>query len=358
MSAARPPEGAKAPSGGSEPHAVGERGGHIHARWLAVISIGLIGFALMSPGDFYLNFATRILIASIFALSLNLLVGYGGLMSLGHSAFFGIAAYAVAWLCVKQGWSALAAVPAALLVCTAMAGAFALLALRAKGIGFLMITLALGQIVWGVAVRWVDLTGGDNGIRGIKRPQIAGVAIDDATAFYGLTALVFIVVCLAMWSIVRSPFGASLRGTRDQPRRMSALGFDVWLIRWIAFCLAGFFAGVAGVLDLYHHIFVSPEVVSLSASAQGLLMVIVGGSSVMLGPVAGAVVVLLFSQIVSAYVDRWTAALGTMFLFIVLFMPEGLVPGVRKWCAKLAGPRSTTLASPAEAPAIKEQVAP
>jgi len=323
------------------------------ARWLALIPIGLIAFALASPADFYLNFASRILIAAIFALSLNLLVGYGGLMSIGHSAFFGIAAYAVAWLSVKQGWSAPAAVIAALLACTAVAGIFALLALRAKGIGFLMITLALGQIVWGVAVRWVDLTGGDNGIRGIKRPRIAGIDIDSATAFYALTVVIFVIVCLAMWRIARSPFGASLQGTRDQPRRMSALGFDVWLIRWIA--------GVAGILDLYHHKFVSPEVVSLSASAQALLMVIVGGSSVLLGPVVGAVVVLLFSQIVGAYMDRWTAALGMMFLFIVLFMPEGLAPGLKKWLGKLGlptGRQSAALASPAEARTINGPEAP
>ncbi|HSV82855.1 MAG TPA: branched-chain amino acid ABC transporter permease [Ramlibacter sp.] len=333
----------------------------MHVCWLALIPIGLIAFALASPSDFHLNFAIRILIAAIFALSLNLMVGYGGLMSIGHSSFFGIAAYAVAWLSVKQGWGAPAAVATALLLCTAVAGVFALLALRAKGIGFLMITLALGQIVWGVAVRWTDLTGGDNGIRGIKRPQIAGMALDNATAFYALTVVVFIVVCLAMWRITRSPFGASLRGTRDQPRRMSALGFNVWLIQWMAFCLAGFFAGVAGILDLYHHKFVSPEVLSLSASAQALLMVIVGGSSVLLGPVVGAVVVLLFSQIVSAYMDRWTAALGVMFLLIVLFMPEGLVPGLKKWRGKLRWPKSrrlAALAAPAEAPAINGQVAP
>jgi branched-chain amino acid transport system permease protein len=208
-----------------------------------------------------------------------------------------------------------------------------------------MITLALGQIVWGLAMRWVDVTGGDNGIRGLKRPLPFGVDISSATAFYAATCVVFLVVCLAMYSFTRSPLGVSLRGARDQPRRMSALGFDVWLIRWIAFLVASFFAAVAGVLDVYLERFVSPGVLSLITSAEGLLMVIVGGSGALLGPVIGAAVVLTFTQVMSAYVDRWTAALGVLFLAIVLFMPDGLVPGFRRLLHRLRTLRADAAAA-------------
>ncbi|MFW7349575.1 MAG: branched-chain amino acid ABC transporter permease [Pigmentiphaga sp.] len=309
-------------------------------RWFLLLPLGLLSVAFLGLGDYYLNFIVRILIASILAMSLNLLVGYGGLMSLGHSAFFGIAGYAVAWLSVEQGWPPALAVPAALGLVALSAACFGAVSLRARGIGFMMITLALGQMVWGLAVRWVDVTGGDNGIRGLLRPRLPGMDLDDPTQFYLLVAAIFLAVCLLVWRIVRSPYGASLMGARDQPRRMSALGYDVWMIRWSAFVLAAVFAGVAGILDAYHHKFVSPEIASLSTSAQALLMVIVGGSSVLLGPAVGAAVVLVFTQVMSFYVERWTALLGVMFVLIVLFMPDGLIPGLRRLRARWYGGRS------------------
>jgi branched-chain amino acid transport system permease protein len=304
-------------------------------RWLILIPSALALLAIAHLGDFYINFASRILIAAIFALSLNLLVGYAGLMSLGHSAFFGVAGYCMAWLIVTRGWSPVAAIPAALLLTGIAAGLFGLLALRAKGIGFLMITLALGQMAWGLAMRWVSVTGGDNGIRGIARPTPFGVDLTTATAFYALVATVFSLVCLVLYWFTRSPFGASLRGTRDQPRRMSALGFDVTLIRWSAFVAAGCMAGLAGVLDVYFNRFIDPSVLSLQSSAEGLLMVIVGGVDVLLGPVVGAAAVLIFAQVASDYTEHWTAALGILFLVIVVLMPDGLVPGVRRLWTKL-----------------------
>ncbi|MCC6776104.1 MAG: branched-chain amino acid ABC transporter permease [Hyphomicrobiales bacterium] len=306
-------------------------------RWFIILPAALAAFAIVSPSDFHTNFGTRVLIYSIFALSLNILVGYAGLMSLCHSAFFGLAGYSVAWLSVFKGWSAPAAIATALLLTTAIGAVFGALALRAKGIGFLMITLALGQIAWGLAVRWSDVTGGENGIRGIKRAAPLGINIDAAISFYVLTSIVFLVVCFAMYAFTRSPFGASLCGTRDQPRRMSALGYDVGLIQWISFVLASFFAGISGVLGVFLDKFISPGVMSLTWSAEGLLMVIVGGASAFLGPVVGTALVLVFTHVVSSFVDRWTAALGVLFLTIVMFMPNGLVPGCRKLIEQVGG---------------------
>jgi len=299
-------------------------------RWSIIIAAILVAIALVSPSDFYTNFASRVLIYSIFALSLNLLVGYAGLMSLAHSAFFGISGYGLASLTVNYGMSIGMAIVMALLLTMMVGALFGALALRGKGIGFMMITLALGQIVWGIALRWAALTGGENGIGGIKRVAPFGFDVDNATNFYILTSIVFMAVFCVMGCFVRSPFGISLRGTRDQPRKMSALAFDVWLIQWITFIAASAFAGIAGILSLFLDRFISPNVLSLMWSAEGLLMVIVGGAGTLAGPVVGAALVLIFKHIMSAYVERWTTLLGLMFVVIVLLMPDGLVPGCKR----------------------------
>lgn len=309
-------------------------------RNLALLAALLVVFGFLSPGDYYTNFATRILIAALLALSLNILVGYGGLISLGHSAFFGIAAYALAWFSLQEGWNHLAAIGAALALTVAVAAVFGALALRAQGIGFLMITLALGQITWGLALRWIDVTGGDNGVTGLTRPMPFGFALEGAQAFYGLVGITFLVACALLQRFVSSPFGASLRGTREQPRRMSALGYDVWKIRWLSFIAAAFLAGIAGILDAYHHKFISPHTLSLTESATVLLMVIVGGSGTLFGPVLGAAIVLVFSEAVSSSFEHWHAALGMLYLAVVLGMPEGIAPALqaawRRAAARLA----------------------
>jgi branched-chain amino acid transport system permease protein len=204
---------------------------------------------------------------------------------------------------------------------------FATLALRATGIGFLMITLALGQIVWGVAYRWASLTNGDNGVNVSTRPTVFGWSLAGADSFYYATLVVFLLAVISMAVFVRSPFGAALRGTRDQPRRMNALGYNVWLIRFLAFLFSGFWTGVAGVLFLYYNQFISPQVSALTASAEALLMVISGGSGTLLGPIVGAAIVVMMKNVASAYIERWNLVLGLIFVIIISFMPEGLVPG-------------------------------
>lgn len=282
-------------------------------------------------GTYYINIASQTLVFAVFALALNVLVGYGGLVSLGHAGLFAIAGYTAA-LMLENGYGHLVADLSALVVVLAAAAVFAVLALRATGIGFLMITLALGQIVWGIAYRWAGLTHGDNGVNVSGRPMLFGISLTGATPFYFATLAVFLVAVVAMMLFVRSPFGASLRGTRDQPRRMNALGFNVWLIRFVAFLFSGFWAGVAGLLFIYYNEFVSPQVAALQSSAEALLMVISGGAATLLGPIVGAAIVVVMKNVVSAYVERWNMALGIIFVLIITFMPEGLVPGsVRLW---------------------------
>ncbi|HSU64617.1 MAG TPA: branched-chain amino acid ABC transporter permease [Burkholderiales bacterium] len=298
---------------------------------LAALACLLVSFPLVG-GEFYVNLASQIFIFAIFAASINLLLGYGGLATLGHASYLGVAAYTSALLGLKLGLGHWLAAPAALLATTLMACLFGLIALRATGLGFLMLTLALSQVLWGTAYRWVALTDGDNGLRGLSRP----FHLDDAASFYYFALAATAASLWLMARFVGSPFGAALRGTRDQPRRMSALGHHVWLIRWITFVYAGFWGAVSGLLFVYYHKYIHPISLSLTNSAEGLLAVIAGGSGTLAGPVVGAAIVMLLKNYVSAYIERWNTLLGLVFVLIVVFMPEGVVPGVKRLWLRFA----------------------
>ena len=293
---------------------------------LALALAILAAVPLWVGSTYYVNIASQILFYAIFALAVNVLAGYAGLVSLGHAGLFGIAAYAAAKL-LTNGHGHLAVATGALAVTVLAAAVFAALALRGTGLGFVMITVALGQIVWGVAYRWISLTNGDNGITISGRPSPFGLPLTSPRGFYWATFVVFLVAVVSMAVFVASPFGASVRGTRDQPRRMNALGYHVWMIRFLAFLVSGFWTGVAGVLYLYYNQFVSPQAVALAASAEALLMVIAGGTATLLGPITGAALVVVMKNVASAYIERWNFVLGAIFVAIVVFMPEGLVPG-------------------------------
>jgi len=299
-----------------------------HAGW-AVLVVMLLGLPL-TMGEYYVNLTSQIFIAAIFAASLNLLVGYGGLPSLGHAAWLGLAAYISAWMSLRLGLGHWVTAPAALLGTTLVACAFGWVSLRATGLGFLMLTLALSQVLWGTAYRWVSVTDGDNGLRRLTRPAPFGLSLDDATAFYYFCLAIAVIAIALMAVFVASPFGAALKGTRDQPRRMSALGHDVWLVRWITFVYSAFWGAVSGLLFVYYNKYIHPASLSIQSSAEVLLGVIAGGSGTLAGPIVGSAIVMLLKNYVSAYIERWNMLLGFVFVFIVIFMPEGVVPGVRR----------------------------
>jgi branched-chain amino acid transport system permease protein len=302
------------------------------AAWLGVLGVLLIGLPWVT-GEFYINLTSQILIAAIFAASINLLLGYGGLPTLGHAAYVGVAAYVSAWLYLKLGFGHWLTAPIALVATTLMACVFGWVALRASGLGFLMLTLALSQVLWGTAYRWVSVTDGDNGLRGLTRPTPFGISLDGATEFYYFALAVTVASMWLMARFVDSPFGAALRGTRDQPRRMSALGHNVGIIRWLTFVYAGFWGAVSGLLFVYYHKYIHPVSLSLTNSAEGLLAVIAGGSGTLGGPIVGAAIVMLLKNYVSTYIERWNMLLGFVFVLIIVFMPDGLVPGLRRWWA-------------------------
>lgn len=303
------------------------------ARYLALAAaiVALATLPAWMSGIYYVNVTSQILFYAIFAMGLNVLVGYGGLTSLGHAGLFGIASYTTGYM-LQVGYGHTEAILVALIVGVGSMAIFAVLSLRSTGIGFIMITLALGQILWGLAYRWISLTGGDNGINVTSRPAPFGYSMGSPVTFYYVTFIIFMFAAAFMWLMVRSPFGAALKGTRDQPRRMNALGYHVWLIRFWACMFSGLLTAVSGILFVYYTQFISPQTLSLTSSAEVLLMVISGGPGTLLGPIVGAGLVVVVKNVVSGFIERWNFLLGAIFVAIVILMPEGLVPGtVRLW---------------------------
>jgi len=316
---------------------------------LGVAALLLVTVPLWMSSSYYINVASQMLFYAIFALGLNVIAGYGGLVSLGHAGLFGIAAYATGYA-LAAGFGHVAAILISLCVGLAAMALYAVLSLRATGIGFIMITLALGQIVWGLAYRWISITNGDNGINLHGRPEPFGIALSGAASFYYATLIVFAISVAAVAVFVRSPLGAALMGTRDQPRRMNALGYHVWAIRFWACMLSGLLTSVSGILFVYYQQFISPQTLALTSSAEVLLMVISGGAGTLIGPIVGAALVVVVKSVVSGFIERWNMLLGAIFVAIVILMPEGLVPGsARLWRLMRRRMRASPKATGAEA---------
>jgi branched-chain amino acid transport system permease protein len=282
--------------------------------------------------SYYAGLLVDGLIFSIFALSLNLLVGRTGLPSLGHASGFAVGAYAAGLTSLNVTNNFFLGALAGIAAGAVLSAIFGLLALRTKGVYFLMITLALAQIAWGIALTWRGVTGGDDGLRGIKRPTLGFVDIDltGSAAFYVFVLTCFIAVFALMRLILSSPFGRSLAGIQSNEIRMRALGYDVWLHKYLTFIVAGAFAGFAGVLFVEYKGFVSPDAASIVVSAEVMLMVILGGAASLSGPVIGAFAIILLSNFISSYTARWTFVLGALYAAVMLIAPDGIVGEVKK----------------------------
>jgi len=297
-------------------------------RRLAFAAIAAVVMAAAGPflPSYPLTLCTQALIAAMFAMSLDVLLGYTGLASLGHAAYFGVAAYAVAILTTERQVGLAGCLAAGLAAAALTAAVFGLIAIRATGTYFLMITLALGMVVWGLAFRWVSVTKGDNGIAGIPRPELAlGWNLWAPLPFFYFVLLIALVAWGLLGLLVSSPFGLSLRGIRESESRMRALGYNVWLHKYLAFVLSGAFAGLAGVLWAYYNGFVSPVDVQLVTSVEALLMVALGGPGTLVGPALGAAIIVFLKNFVSVYTKRWLLILGAVYIGAILFAPRGLV---------------------------------
>jgi len=272
----------------------------------------------------------QILIFAIFASSLNLLVGYAGLPSLGHAAFFGGGAYAAAIAAQRLGTDQLTvSLGAGMLAAALLALLVGFLAVRALGIFFLMLTLALAQMVFAVAFQATELTGGSNGFSGIRRPTLLGIDFSAASDLYLLVCVTFLLVVLLLWRLTTSSYGRALVGVRENERRMRALGYDTRTVKLSAFVVAGAIAGIAGALSSYEFRFVSPNDVGLGTSVTGFVMVLIGGAGTLVGPVLGAAVVLLIERVLPSQLPAQTV-LGVVFILFVVFARQGIAGALRK----------------------------
>ena len=292
----------------------------------ALLLVSIISLLPWVLPPYYTGLLIQVMIYAIFAMSLDILLGYTGLPSLGHAAYFGLAGYTVALLATQITSQIIVLVVAALALTTVTSLFFALLALRTQGVYFLMITLALGQVLWAIAFKWRSLTGGDDGLPGIPPPDLAlGLTLGDPITFYLFVLVVFVLVTLFLHILVRSSFGLTLKGIRESQSRMLALGYNVWLHKLWAFILAAGFAGIAGLLFTLYNRFVSPSDLSLVLSAKVLLMVTLGGAGTLYGPILGAAVIVLLENLLSAWTERWLLILGAIYVASVVWAPNGIL---------------------------------
>ena len=281
--------------------------------------------------SFLLTLLTQALIYAILAMSLDIILGYTGLASLGHAAYFGLGAYGVGILSTRYGAGFWITLPVGVVLAVTVAAIFGLVALRATGVYFLMITLALGMVVWGLAHRWVTMTQGDNGISAIPRPDSGlPLSLAHSLPFYYFALAGFFTAFGILLMIVSSPFGQTLLGIRESESRMRTLGYHVWLHKYIGFVIAGAFAGFAGALWAYYNGFVSPVDLQLATSVEALLMVALGGRGTLLGPALGAGIIVFLKNLVSVYTHRWLLILGAVYILTIVYAPEGILGAVRR----------------------------
>jgi len=276
-------------------------------------------------GEYWVGIGTEAAIFAIVAIGLNVLIGLGGLVSVGHAGLFAASAYATSLAQQRLDLDFVTSGLVAITVTLLITAVFAVAAVRTTGMYFLMITLAAGMLVWGLAHRWSSLTGGENG-------SVSGVRPGGLTRYYQyywVVLAVLVVVALLLWAFQRSPAGMRVRATRDSAARMTSLGYSPAGQRFVAFLVSGAVTGVAGVLYAGYYPVVSPSTAHLSMSILFMLMVIAGGSAVFLGPAVGAVVLTVLRAAVSAETARWATVMGVILVAVVLFAPEGITGTVR-----------------------------
>jgi branched-chain amino acid transport system permease protein len=294
-------------------------------RWLALVLCAIIAIGPALGDEYARVLGTEILIAALFAASLQLLLGTGGMTSFGHAAHFGIGAYAGA-LAAKAGWGFAAALGSGIVAGAASAALIGALAVRLSGVYLAMLTLAFAEIAWSIAWQWDSVTGGSNGLIGVWPPA----PLASATAYYALTATIAVAALAALVALARSPWGFALRAARDAEMRAAAVGIDVTRTRWLAFVAAGAFAGLAGVLFAFSKGSLSPETLAIPKSVDAIVMVLLGGLNAWFGPLAGAAAYTWLQDLLARSFPYWRAALGVFIIALVIAFPAGIA-GALRW---------------------------
>lgn len=283
----------------------------------------------------YEALAINILIFGLYAIGFNLIFGYAGMLSFGHAAFFGLGAYGCGIPIAKFGFPWFVALPLGVAVAGLAAAIIGWLAIRARGIYFAMVTLALSQIVYYVVFQWVSLTGGEDGLRGVavNSIDIFGLRLnmlDPMTKYYAI----LVIVAVALWlfsRILNSPFGGVLEAIRENEKRAAACGYDIKGTRWLAFLLSGLFSGLAGALYAMHLSVVPIETLHYFNSAIVVMMALLGGMGTFFGPFLGALVYLLLEDIITVITVHWQLFVGALFVFLILFFPRGIWGSLLHW---------------------------
>ncbi len=270
---------------------------------------------------------TKFFIFAIFAMSLDLIFGYVGLISMGHAAFFGIAGYTCGILVVKHGIESFwIAAPCGILMAGLLAAVFGIFVFRVSGIYFLLVTFALGELLFSAATKWYSMTGGSYGLGGIPPPNLGLTWLEwDATTFYYFAFIVLVVCFFLLYRFIHSPFGHALQGVREHEARMECLGYDVWFYKYVAFIISALFAGVAGVLFGHFNGLMAPMHLGIATSALGMLMVIIGSAGTLFGPVIGAGVIIFVEHYAGILTPaRWPLIIGAVFIISVIYFRAGI----------------------------------
>ncbi len=297
------------------------------ARWIPLAAAALLAPQFLNL--FWTGLLIQVLVFGLLALSVDLLVGHTGILPMGHAAFFAVSAYTAALLEVRRAVPFLPAAAAAVAATAALAAVFGV-AVRTTGVYFILVTLAMGHVVWGVLTRWTSFTGGDNGVSNVPPAALGPLHFAGLTAYYYLVLGVAILCALGYRVLVRSPFGLTLRGIRESESRMRGLGYRTRVHKFAAFVLSAVLAGVAGVLYVHWNRFVSPATATFLVSAESVLMVCIGGSGTILGPFLGAAIILAIRSYLSGYLAQWMAVMGAVFVIAVLWTPNGIIALVRR----------------------------
>jgi branched-chain amino acid transport system permease protein len=296
---------------------------------LAAFALLLVALALfpLGAGAYPVKLLQEILIMGIFAMSLDLLMGYTGMVSFGHSAFFGIGGYVAALtLTGSPGLTSALLLPALAAGLAALVIGF--FSIRVSGVYFIMLTLAFSQMFFAYTFQ-VSWLGAEDGLVGIPRPRVAGWDLGSLRGFHAYLLVLVALAALVLWRVVRSPFGHVLRGIHENEGRMEALGYPVDRYKLLAFVIAGMIAGVAGSLYTQFNGSITPDAFYWKTSGEALLMVIIGGTGTLGGAVLGAAAFILLQSLVSTYTERWMLILGATFILFVLFAPGGIVGALR-----------------------------
>ena len=286
-------------------------------------------FAPLYLGPFWLSLLMQILIFGLLALSVELLLGHIGLFSVCQAAFFAVSAYTVAILQVKYGQPTIVAVPAGLGAAIILSLIYGI-AVRTSGVYFILVTIALGHVLWGISWTWVSFTNGEGGITNVPAPAVGSLAITSHSSYYYIVLAVVALCGLGYRALTRSPFGLTLRGIRESESRMRGLGYNIAAHKYTAFVLAGTLAGIAGLLYIYFNKFVSPANAEFFLSIEVALMVLVGGTGTILGPFIGSAIMLGLRNYVSAYIDQWMIVMGLIFIITMLWTPDGVLGVIRR----------------------------